>query len=114
VDGSRAKAGSDDSNPYEPPQSTLRKSAGDSASRQVGCCSFVATGTLIGLSVGGCYGIREYQAAVEVDVREGGPGDYLPVGVPVWAIFDALLGALAGRLTLSVWRSVISYPPERS
>jgi hypothetical protein len=113
VDGSRAKARSENSNPYEPPQSTPRKSPSDSASRQVGCCSFVATGTLIGLSVGGYHGIREYQAAVEEDVREGGPGDYLPVGVPMWAIFGALLGALAGRLALSVWRSVTSYPPER-
>jgi hypothetical protein len=47
------------------------------------------------LVLGGLHGIKEYNAAVDNAEREFGFADYLPVGVPIWALVGAVLGALA-------------------
>src|SRR4051812_38998123 len=39
--------------------------------------------------------------------QEHGFADYLPVGVPIWALVGATLGALASGLLLSGWRLVL-------
>jgi hypothetical protein len=83
----------------------------DSASRSAGSL-FVTITTLIGLCEGGYYGIAGYMAAVEHDVRRGGPGDYLPFGVPLLAGLGAVIGAVAGRLVLWAFRDGSDYSPK--
>lgn len=77
--------------------------------RQFGCLA-TAVGCLIGLFLGGLHGFREYNAAVEAAMRESGFADYLPVGVPIWAVVGAVLGALVGVLASVLmwggWRQI--------
>ena len=71
-----------------------------------GCCLIITGGTLAGFVLGGIYGIQEYNAAVTEDMQQGGPGDFLPVGIPIWACIGTVLGALASGLLMGIWRPV--------
>ena len=82
----------------------MRKPPHDLSPRQAGCSLIIVDGSLIGLVLGGLHGIREYRAAVDEAVRKDGFADYLPVGIPIWALVGATLGALASGLLPSVWR----------
>jgi hypothetical protein len=53
--------------------------------------------------LGGLEGIRNYRAAVDADLQRGGPGDYLPVGVPLLAALGILVGAFLAALGQIVW-----------
>jgi hypothetical protein len=86
--------------------SGMRKPPSDPSPRQLGCCLLISLGSIIGFVLGGLHGIREYRAAVDAAVKDGLTADYLPVGIPIWAIVGALLGALASGLLLSGWRLV--------
>jgi hypothetical protein len=83
-----------------------RKPPYDPSPKRPGCSLAIAAGGLIGLVLGGLHGIREYNAAVDRAVREDGFADYLPVGVPIWALMGATLGALALGLLVGGWRLV--------
>ncbi len=61
-------------------------------------------GGVAGFILGGLHGYREWGAAVDQAVREHGNADYLPVGIPIWAIAGFFLGALAARTSLWLWR----------
>jgi hypothetical protein len=69
-----------------------------------------AVGTFGGFVLGAIYGIWVWQAAVAEDVRNGGPGDFLPFGVPVLACAGAVVRAfapavrcIAGLLMHAAW-----------
>ena len=61
-------------------------------------------GSLLGLVLGVVYGFHEYIAAVDKAEKAGGPGDFLPVGIPIWGLVGVFLGpALAGILIIA-WK----------
>jgi ABC-type antimicrobial peptide transport system permease subunit len=70
---------------------------------ELGCCLVIIIGGVLGFVVGGCYGIMDLRAAVENDVQEGGPGDFLPVGIPIFAFVGAMLGTLAASFFFGAW-----------
>src|SRR5438874_11020256 len=74
---------------------------------RTGCCLIPGGGALLGLMLGGAYGIHDFNAAVDKAVREHGFADYLPVGVPIWAILGALIGALFGTSLVVLWLLVV-------
>lgn len=93
----------DNLDPYAAPKSGVARPPHDATPIPRGCCLITGAGGLLGLIVGGAYGVHQFNAAVDEAVREHGFADYLPVGVPVWAIFGTVLGAMSGLLSVVAW-----------
>ncbi len=98
-----------DSNPYSAPKADLpqspRDQLGDLLETRSGCCLVIGVGGLVGLVLGGSFGIRQFNAVVDEAVQQGEEiVDFLPVGVPFWALVGAIIGAFAAGLLLRVLR----------
>ncbi len=76
----------------------------DKTTTRYGGCLASSIGGLLGFVLGGSYGVWEFHDAVDEAVHQGLDADYLPVGVPLWALVGAVAGAVAGRLLLAVLR----------
>jgi hypothetical protein len=92
-----------DHNPYAPLEASLNRPSRSPARKGAGCCLIPA----LGFVIGGVYGWWDYGRAIDEAIRQGEVADYLPVGVPVFAVLGAMLGALltpvvfAARLRLT-------------
>jgi hypothetical protein len=96
-----------DSDPYSAPTADLTQSPHDKPATRYGCCLASSAGGLLGLVLGGYYGIREYNAAVDEVVQEGLTADFLPVGVPFWALVGAIVGAIVGAVAGSLLLAIL-------
>lgn len=76
----------------------------DKTTARYGGCLASSFGGLLGLVLGGSYGVWEFNDAVDEAVQRGLDADYLPVGVPLWALVGAIAGVAGGGLLFAVQR----------
>lgn len=74
--------------------------------KRIGVGLVSVAGGLAGAIAGGFWGYVGWARAVDEDLRRGGSGDFLPVGVSLFGSLAGLLGAIVAPLMLRLWRSL--------
>lgn len=70
----------------------------------LGVCLGSIFGGSLGFIVGGVYGIKDYNAAMNLAIQESGFADFLPVFVPFFAAIGSTIGAISGILIYVAYR----------
>lgn len=93
----------DDLDAYAAPKADLAGTPHEATPVYPGCCLIPCGCSLLGLILGGVYGLIDFRAAVAREVEQSGFADFLPVGVLFLAIVGAVLGAMSGASLVAVW-----------